>query len=105
MANEVIAYLDMCQREGISLQRGMNFRIGKTYSIILMSVRPNAPYQDKIEGDGSVLIYEGHDVSRSVKHPDPKAVDQPDYTPAGTLTENGKFHKAAQESRARVQRS
>jgi hypothetical protein len=96
MTNEIISYLEMCQRENTSLQKGMNFHIGKTYSVILMSVRTNAPYQDKIEGDGSILIYEGHDVPHSNQHPDPKIIDQPEHTPARTLTENGKFYRAAQ---------
>ncbi|MCL4561580.1 MAG: HNH endonuclease [Chloroflexi bacterium] len=97
MENEIIPYLEMCQREGLSLQRGMNFRINWEYSIILMSQRTNAPYKDHVEGDGSVLIYEGHDVPRSKLIPDPKIVDQERYLPNGNLTENGKFHKAAQE--------
>ncbi len=29
MPNEIIPYLEMCQREGVSLQRGMNFQLGK----------------------------------------------------------------------------
>ena len=74
MANEIIGYLDMCQREGVNLQRGMNYRLGGDYSVVLMSLRPNAPYRDSIEDDGSTLIYEGHDVSRSNDKPDPKAV-------------------------------
>lgn len=96
MANEVISYLAMCQREGSSLQRGMNFRLGGDHSVILMSVRPNAPYRDRIEDDGETLIYEGHDVpkTRSVKNP--KGLDQVERTPSGRLTENGKFHQAAQ---------
>jgi hypothetical protein len=97
MTNEIIPYLEMCQREGLSLQRGMNFQAGDGCSIILMSVRKNAPYQDRLEEDGSTLIYEGHDVARRNNGPDPKTVDQPERTPAGSLTENGKFHKAAQE--------
>jgi hypothetical protein len=62
-----------------------------------MSVRPNAPYHDRIEDDGSTLIYEGHDVPRTQGLTDPKVFDQPDHTRTGLLTENGKFHKAAQE--------
>ncbi len=95
MTNEIISYLEMCQREGASLQRGMNYRLGKNYSVILMSQRANAPYQDHIENDGTVLVYEGHDVPRSKKHPIPKAVDQPGFTPNGLPTENGKFFQAA----------
>ena len=99
MANEIIGYLDMCQREGVNLQRGMNYRLGGAYSVVLMSTRPNAPYRDEIEEDGMTLIYEGHDVSRSRDNPDPKVVDQPEFTPSGSLTQNGLFHKAAQDAR------
>lgn len=99
MVNEIIAYLEMCQREGASLQRGMNYRLGGNYSVILMSLRQNAPYKDRVEEDGTILVYEGHDVSRSDLHPNPKLVDQPEFTPSGNATENGKFHKGAQEFR------
>jgi hypothetical protein len=97
MANEIIPYIEMCRREGVSLQRGMNYQLGGHHSVILMSVRPGAPYADRFEDDGSTLIYEGHDVSRSARGINPKHFDQPEYTPSGSLTENGKFHKAAQE--------
>ncbi len=97
MPNEIISYFDACLREGGSLQKGMNYRRGKTYSVILMSVRPNAPYRDRVEDDGSTLIYEGHDVPRTQGVNDPKFLDQPESTHTGLLTENGKFHKAAQE--------
>jgi hypothetical protein len=95
MANEIISYLEMCQREGISLQKGMNFRLHRDYSVILMSVHPTAPYRDRIEDNGTTLIYEGHDVPRSGQL-DPKRVDQPEFTASGGLTENGRFHRAAQ---------
>jgi hypothetical protein len=95
MENEIIPYIEMCQREGISLQRGMNYRCNGKHSIILMSIRPNAPYHDQVTEDGTVLIYEGHDVPRNSISPNPKAFDQPERTPHGTLTENGKFFQAA----------
>ncbi len=97
MINEIISYFEACQREGGSLQKGMNFQRGHNYSVIIMSVRPNAPYHDRFEDDGTTLIYEGHDAPRSEAIPDPKVVNQPEYTPMGRLTENGKFHKAAQD--------
>ena len=55
----------MCQKEGTSLQKGMNFRLKGKHSVILLSVRKNSPYQDEIKEDGTVLIYEGHDVART----------------------------------------
>ena len=78
----------------------MNYALAHGHSVILMSVRPNAPYADRVENDGTTIIYEGHDVPRSVENPDPKSVDQPEVTPGGSLTENGKFHRAAQEAKA-----
>jgi 5-methylcytosine-specific restriction endonuclease McrA len=96
MANEIIAYIEMCRREGVSLQRGMDFELGGNHSVILMSVRKGAPYQDRFEDDGSTVIYEGHDVPRSSTTPNPKTTDQPEFAPSGQPTENGKFHRAAQ---------
>lgn len=64
MDNEVISYLDMCQREGASLQKGMNYNIGRNHSVILMSLRRDAPYRDKIDEEGTTLIYEGHDAPK-----------------------------------------
>jgi hypothetical protein len=100
MPNEIIPYLAMCQREGISLQRGMNYGLHGTHSVVLMSVRPNAPYADRFEDDGSTLIYEGHDAPRSSQTPNPKDVDQPAATPNGRATQNGLFLQAAERLKA-----
>lgn len=93
---EIISYLEMCSEEKTSLQRGMNFRIGNGYSVILMSQRPNAPYKDKVENDGKVLIYEGHDIPNKKNGPDPKSVDQETHFSGGSLTQNGLFVEAVQ---------
>lgn len=96
MRGNVIPYIEMCQKEGTSLQRGMNFRLKGRHSVILMSVRPNSPYRDEVQEDGTVLIYEGHDEPKRKGVSDPKTLDQPGQQFGGTLTENGKFHQAAQ---------
>jgi hypothetical protein len=44
MADNIISHMEMCTRERTSLQRGMNFRLPDRHSVILMSLRPNAPY-------------------------------------------------------------
>jgi len=49
---EVISYLEMCREEGVNLQRGMNFGSSGRPSVILMSRRPGAPYDDRVEDDG-----------------------------------------------------
>ena len=94
---DIVPYLDACRTEGASLQRGMNFRLGRRYSVILMSVRPGAPYGDRTEDDGKVLIYEGHDVPRRRGRPDPKTQDQPLFTPSQKPTQNGLFAEAARK--------
>jgi hypothetical protein len=96
MTDNVLSHNEMCRRERASLQRGMNFGLGGHHSVILMSVRPNAPYRDRLEESGTVLIYEGHDHPRGAACPNPKIVDQPETTPTGRPTQNGKFHHAAQ---------
>lgn len=107
---EIISYPEMVQREGIALQKGMNFRVrggAAGYSIILMSVRKGAPYQDQWHDEGSadphagMLEYEGHDAIRH-RHSriSPKSVDQPMTLPSGILTENGKFFQAAMKAKS-----
>lgn len=91
---DIISHAEMCLEEGISLQKGMNFRVKGGVTVLLMSTRKGAPYADKVEEEGTVLIYEGHDIPRNLAK-DPKLVDQPCYTPGGKLTENGKFFQAA----------
>jgi hypothetical protein len=56
---DVISYLEMPAAEGVNLQRGMNFHLRGRYSVILMSLRPNALYADKVEDDGRILIRVG----------------------------------------------
>lgn len=97
---DVIRYIDMTMEEGFSIQRGMNFNISnKEYGIILMSVRPNAPYADRFEDNGITIIYEGHDVQKNFvpQGLQPKDVDQPMTLPSGGFTENGKFFNAAKK--------
>jgi HNH endonuclease len=101
MSDNIISYIEMCQREGTSLQHGMNFGLGGNHSVILMSIRPNAPYRDRLEDNGTTLIYEGHDHPKNAACPDPKVVDQPERFSAGGLTRNGKFHAAAQRTKCK----
>lgn len=100
--DEILHYTEMCQREGTNLQRGMNYRLHPAYSVLLMSVRPNAPYRDQILDDGRIVIYEGHDEPRSAEAPDPKLADQPLETRSGSPTENAKFYQAAKSYQEHV---
>lgn len=85
----------MCDAENVqTLQRGMNFRLNPSYSVILMSQRSNAPYKDKIYPDGISIEYEGHDISKTSYDLNPKNEDQPEKLPSGKLTQNGLFIEA-----------
>ena len=99
MSDNVISYIEMCQREGLSLQKGMNFNCGRNHSVILMSVRPGAPYNDRLEEGGTTLIYEGHDQPKGTVS-NPKHADQVAIGRSGLPTENGKFHQAAQATKS-----
>jgi hypothetical protein len=77
----------------------MNFRLRGSESVILMSVRAGAPYADRVEENGQVLIYEGHDCAKTSYCPHPKQIDQPKHNPGGSLTQNGLFAEAAQRYR------
>jgi len=101
---DVISYLEMCQKEGVNLQRGMNFHLRGGYSVILMSVRIGAPYADRTEEAGKVLIYEGHDIPKSGGNLNPKSSDQPMTTPLGRLTQNGLFYRAAEKFKLNKER-
>lgn len=92
---DIFSHAEMCTVEGMSLQRGMNFQSGGRPSIILMSVRKGAPYADRLEDGGRVLIYEGHNIPRTKEGLDPSQTDQPEFTPSGRPTQNGLFARAA----------
>lgn len=92
---EVISHHEMCGEEEASLQRGMNYRLRPGHSVVLMSRRPNALYEDRVVEDGTVIIYEGHDQPRRRDGPDSKTIDQPRSYPSGKLTQNGLFYDSA----------
>lgn len=94
--NRIISYREMCnEEEQEQLQRGMNFNIGDGYSVVLMSIKPNAPYADRISFDGLTIYYEGHDVPGDKT----KKMDQPKANPSGTLTQNGQFINAIEKAK------
>lgn len=86
----------MCnEEEQEQLQRGMNFELRNGYSVVLMSIKPNAPYSDRISEDGLTIFYEGHDMPGDKQ----KEFDQPIARSSGTLTQNGLFCLAIDKAR------
>ena len=99
---DVISYMQMCSAVGVTLQRGMNYRLCNPDSLVLMSRRDGAPYADEIDESGRVLTYEGHDCPKTSSCPDPKRVDQPERNPGGTLTQNGLFAESVKRFKERI---
>jgi hypothetical protein len=93
--DDIFSYDKLVAAEKANLQAGMNYREGRDYSIVLMSVRKGAPYADAIDPVTGMVSYEGHDVRDFPGGPNPKSVDQPRTNPSGSLTENGKFYRDA----------
>lgn len=96
--DEILSYREMCDAENKqTLQRGMNYRINPSYSLILMSQRSNAPYTDKIHSDGITIEYEGHDTPKRDYTHNPKQEDQSSHLPSGKFTQNGLFQKSVDD--------
>lgn len=96
----------MCDTENVqTLQRGMNYRLNPEYSVILMSQRSNAPYNDRIHDDGITIEYEGHDIPKTSHDLNPKNYDQPDKTKNGKLTQNGLFKKAIEDYKKQLRQA
>jgi HNH endonuclease len=97
---DVLSYLEMCSPFGVNLQRGMNFRLRHDCSVVLMSIRRGAPYEDAVRENGRVIIYEGHDAPRRREGPNPKTIDQPEFQPNGRRTQNGLFLESVRAFKA-----
>jgi hypothetical protein len=95
--DDIFGYDKLVAAEKATLQKGMNYRVGKDYSVFLMSLRENAPYADALNEVTGMLTYEGHDEPQRRGGPNPKDVDQPLTTARGSWTENGKFFRAAMD--------
>lgn len=103
MIDQIYSYREMCDNEKIqTLQRGMNFHMNPSYSVILMSRRSNAPYSDRIHEDGITIEYEGHNEPKVSPEMNPKMLDQPSKTKNGNFTQNGKFISAIEKYKKRI---
>jgi hypothetical protein len=54
--DDIISYHDVVTAEKAALQKGMNYGVGKNYSVFLMSLRENAPYADALDPVTGMLI-------------------------------------------------
>lgn len=93
---DIISHTEICLFEGFTVQQGMNYHTGRgSISVLLMSTANNALYEDEVQNDGKIIIYEGHDARKDLVDGSAKDYDQPLHLPSGTLTANGKFFESA----------
>lgn len=92
-SSAIISANELVTREGLNLQKGMNFRDkGPLLSVFLVLPPSSGVYKDEWHEDTQTYVYEGHD-STTVESG--KLVDQILMYEGGRLTDNGKFYKAA----------
>src|SRR4030095_2159331 len=80
-AGDVVSYLEMCAPFGVNLQRGMNFRLRNSESLILMSLRRGAPYEDRVEQGGGGSSMRGPTVHAFVEVPIRNPLTNPNFSP------------------------
>jgi hypothetical protein len=98
MKDSIISYRELCNKINVNtIQKWMNFRIKNWLTIVLMSVREWSPYNDEIDNINNLLIYEWHDLPKTIDVYDSKIIDQPLITKKWTLTENWKFVKSIED--------
>jgi hypothetical protein len=54
--DDIFGYDKLVAAEKATLQKGMNYRVSKDYSVFLMSLRENAPYADTLDEVTGMLI-------------------------------------------------
>lgn len=92
-ASPIISTNELLAREGVNLQKGMNFRDDSVALSVFLVLPPReGEYKDKWHEETQVYVYEGHD-STTVESG--KSLDQLMMYESGRLTDNGKFYKAA----------
>jgi len=96
VVTSIISTNELMAREGITLQKGMNYRKdGPLLSVFLVLPSHDAEYTDEWHPETETYTYEGHD--STTKETGGKSKDQLLMYADGKVTDNGKFYRAAQE--------
>ncbi len=91
-ASAIISGNELIAREGVNLQKGMNFRdTGGLLAVFLVLSREGV-FQDEWSEDTETYVFQGHD---STTTENGKLRDQIAMYQDGRVTDNGKFYKAA----------
>src|SRR5947207_13351422 len=78
--DDIFGYDKLVAAEKATLQKGMNYRVGKDYSVFLMPLREGAPYADAMDEVADMLIRrvpERRDEPQRQGGQNPKRFEQP----------------------------
>lgn len=90
----ILSAAELMEREGIMLQKSMNFRDkGEYLSVFLVLQKDDGEFRDAWDAKKSLYTFEGHD--STTKETGGKSNDQLLMYGGDKLTDNGKFYKAA----------
>lgn len=90
-ASAILSGSELISREGVNLQKGMNYRDKNELSVFLV-LPHDGEYTDEWHPETSTYVFRGHD---SVTGEAGKEQDQVAMYESGRLSDNGKFLKAA----------
>lgn len=102
MPTSILSMNELLAREGINLQKSMNFREDPLLSVFLVLPREGGAYTDSWDPNSGIYTFEGHD--STTIDAGGKSPDQLLMYADGRITENGKFYKAANEYVDRVRK-
>ncbi len=92
-ATSILSANELMEREGLMLQKSMNFRTGgEQISVLLVLAKEDGEFKDAWDTKTQTYTFEGHD---STTKEAGKSLDQLLMYAGDKLTENGKFFKAA----------
>lgn len=91
--SRIISGAELIAREGVNLQKGMNYRVNDTLLSVFLVLRRGEEFKDAWDAKKGVYSYEGHDSTTAESG---KFLDQILMYESGKLTDNGKFYKEAQ---------
>ncbi len=91
-ASPILSAAELIAREGVNLQKGMNYRDAGGLLSVFLVLEHEGEYHDEWDADSETYTYQGHD---STTVSDGKLRDQIAMYSDGRATDNGKFLKAA----------
>ena len=93
-ATAIVSAAELAAREGVNLQKGMNFRDRGGQLSVFLVLSHEGRFMDEWDEDSETYVYQGHD---STTTEGGKLRDQIAMYPDGRITENGKFFRAGND--------